>query len=107
MKFNSHPPNSVFIKAVTIKARRRAARLSPAQLCGRATVRGSRGKRELGRGGIKEAARKQEGGSGGGSGGGGGGGLRQSAAGGRQTEGLNLAERRLSLLCNLSGTCLT
>lgn len=104
MKFNSHPPNSVFIKAVTIKARRRAARLSLAQLCGRATVRGSRGKRELGRGGIKEAARKQEGGSGGGSGGGG---LRQSAAGGRQTEGLNLAERRLSLLCNLSGTCLT
>lgn len=79
-------------------------RLSPAQLCGRATVRGSGGeeerKTERSGGSVKEAARKQ-------GGGGGGGGLRQSAAGGRQTEGLNLAERQLSLLCNLSGTCLT
>lgn len=58
MKFNSHPPNSVFIKAVTITAGRRAARLSPAQLCGRATVRGSRG---MGGGGSWGVLRKRRG----------------------------------------------
>lgn len=99
MKFNSHPPNSVFIKAVTIKARRRAAAQPGSAVWARnCTRKWRKEERKSGGGGIKEAARKQEGG---------GGGLRQSAAGGRQTEGLNLAERRLSLLCNLSGTCLT
>lgn len=36
MKFNSHPPNGVFIKAVTITVSRQAwpAQLGSAQLCG-------------------------------------------------------------------------
>lgn len=36
MKFNSHPPNGVFIKAVTITVSRRAwpAQLGSPQLCG-------------------------------------------------------------------------
>lgn len=57
MKFNSHPPNGVFIKAFTITASRRA---QPAQLCehilymegrGRSALRGKKsagGGREAG-----------------------------------------------------------
>lgn len=104
MKFNSHPPNSVFIKTVTITVSRRDW---PAQLnwAVRAhtvhTGVGVLGKEDEwqrttlcereGEGGHSVWTRHQ----------------RIEAVSSRATEGLNLPERQLSLLCNLTGTCLT
>lgn len=57
MKFNSHPPNSVFIKAVTITASRQAwpAQLGSAQLCGYILYKEGGGRRALAR---ESAARR-------------------------------------------------
>lgn len=54
MKFNSHPPNGVFIKAVTITVSRRAwtAQLGSAQLCGYILYK---------EGGDRQRERKREG----------------------------------------------
>lgn len=100
MKFNSHPPNGVFIKAVTITASRRArpARLGSAVWV--RTVQGGRGRRRRtgDRGRLWERERE--------------GAVwtrrrRIGAVSSRATEGLNLPKRQLSLLCNLTRTCLT
>lgn len=100
MKFNSHPPNSVFIKAVTITVSRRAW---PAQLysaVSRRTVQTGRGvgrRRNDGErlrereGGHRVWTRHQ----------------RIETVCSKTTEGLNFPERQLSLLRNLTRTCLT
>lgn len=101
MKFNSHPPNSVFIKAVTITVSRRAW---PAQLysaVSRCTVQTGRGSWEEGQtmendwekkeGGHRVWTRHQ----------------RIETVCSKTTEGLNFPERQLSLLRNLTRTCLT
>lgn len=95
MKFNSHPPNSVFIKVVTITVSRRAW---PAQLysaVSRRTVQNWEGvlggelrERE---GGHSVWTRHQ----------------RIETVCSKTTEGLNLPERQLSLLRNLTRMCLT
>lgn len=102
MKFNSHPPNGVFIKAVTITASRQArpARLGPAQLCGYVLYEEGGGQGALWREGRKESVGMKE---------------RDpermwrrtGAVSSKATEGLNLPKRQLSLLCNLTRTCST
>lgn len=109
MKFNSHPPNGVFIKAVTITASRRAgpAQLGSTRLCGYILYKeggDGEGKR-VQKGGWETQrviVRKRE---------------REDtvwirqrrigAVSSRATEGLNLPKRQLSLLCNLTRMCLT
>lgn len=97
MKFNSQPPNSVFIKAVTITVSRQAW---PAQLYSAVSIRTVQTGRVLGE--EDKRRRKREGGHS----------VwtrhqRIETVCSKTTEGLNLPERQLSLLRNLTRTCLT